>query len=105
MIRSGAASPAHAAKSWRQSSGASLLSVKVSVSFAANAVPRNAIRQRSRLTETSFAKHRFPLRTSEQWMYRAQIPIAETPPTAGQTENGFRPQLRRGHVHENQRTA
>ena len=38
-------------------------------------------------------------------MHRAQIAIAETPPTAGQAEDGFRPQLRRGHVHENQRTA
>src|SRR6266403_4686259 len=38
-------------------------------------------------------------------MRRAQIPIAKTPPTAGQAENGFRPQLRRSHVHENQRTA
>ena len=38
-------------------------------------------------------------------MHRAQIAIGETPPTAGQAENGFRPELRRGHVHENQRTA
>ena len=46
MIRSGTASPAHAAKSWFQSSSASALSAKVSVSFAANAVPRKTIRQR-----------------------------------------------------------
>src|SRR5438552_14292157 len=38
-------------------------------------------------------------------MHWAQIPIANAPPTAGETENRFRPQLRRGHVHENQRTA
>src|SRR6266550_9390788 len=38
-------------------------------------------------------------------MHGTQIPIAEAPPTAGQAENSFRPQLRRGQIHENQRTA
>src|SRR3989440_11720919 len=38
-------------------------------------------------------------------MHETQIPIDEAPPTAGHAENSFHPQLRRGHIHENQRTA
>ena len=56
MIRSGAASPAHAAKSCCQSSGASALSVKVSSSLAANEVPRKAIRQRIPVVRRRSAK-------------------------------------------------
>ena len=56
------------------------------------------------LAESNRAKHGFPLGALKQGMGGAQIVVGETPPSAGETENGFRPQLRRGDVHEHHRS-
>ena len=56
--------------------------------------------QRSCLAKASFPQHCFPLRAFQQRMLRAKISILKAPPAAGQTENGVRPELRRGNVNE-----
>ena len=50
-------------------------------------------------------QHGFPLGALKQGMLRTQVAIGETPPAAGQAEDGFRPQLRRRHVHEDEAAA
>ena len=62
----------------------------------------NQARQRSRLAEAGSSQHALPLRALQQRLVRAQIAIGETPPAAGEAEDRFRPELRRGHVHEDE---
>jgi hypothetical protein len=55
--------------------------------------------------KASAGKDCFPLITLEQGRFLTEIRVGETPPTAGQPENGLCPELWVGHVHEDQAAA
>ena len=55
--------------------------------------------------EARLLQHALPLRALEQGLLRTQVAIGEPPPTARQAEDGFRPELRRRGVHEDEAAA
>ena len=62
-------------------------------------------RQRRSFGKARLAQHALPLRAAEQRMHGAQVAVGEAPPAAREAEDGFGPELRRGHIHEDERAS